>query len=76
MFLPLPAHSAHHENVKMKIILLTILKKRQQKENTVNRQTYLNSPRMSFEKGKHSFATCTLHRAIISKLLRFSKNAF
>ena len=32
MFLPLPAHSAHHEQ----IILITILKKRQQKDNTVN----------------------------------------
>ena len=32
MFLPLPAHSAHHEQ----IILITILKKRQQKGNTVN----------------------------------------
>ena len=32
MFLPLPAHSAHHEQ----IILITVLKKRQQKGNTVN----------------------------------------
>ena len=32
MFLPLPAHSAHHEQ----IILITVLKKRQQRGNTVN----------------------------------------
>ena len=32
MFLPLPVHSAHYEQ----IILITILKKRQQRDNTVN----------------------------------------
>ena len=37
MLLLLLSHFAHYENVKMKIILMTLLKKRQQKENTVNK---------------------------------------
>ena len=62
--------------IMKQIILITILKKRQQKDNTVNRQTYLNSPRMPFEKGKYSFATCTLNKQLYVNYCGLTKMRF